>query len=301
MPRLIAALTMVFTVAACSTAAVPSTATPTTTTASSAPTTVPPPPTPPPPTTGAPLEHLVGTIPVGDLTAELYAPAEPGPWPVAVTVHGGGWVTGFPAATAPLADALAERGIVAVNVSYRTVSTGGGFPTSVDDVACAVAAARAAANAYTTTPDQVVLIGHSAGAHLAALVALAPGEFGGDCAEDTSKPVDGFVGLSGPYDIELLGPVGALFFGVSLADDPARWARGNPLTYVESSPEIPVLLLHGDSDQLVPLAFSRELANLLEGAGRPVTFEILPGGTHDATLDPAVVADRIADFVTTGR
>lgn len=297
MPRLIASLTMVFTVAACSAAAAPSTATTATSATTPPPTTVTSP--PPPPTTAAPLEHLVGTV--GDLTAEIYAPAEPGPWPVAVTVHGGGWVTGFPAATAPLADALAARGVVVFNVSYRTVSTGGGFPTSVDDVACAVATARAAAAAYTTTPERVVLIGHSAGAHLAALVALAPGEFGGDCAEDTSKPADGFVGLSGPYDTDLLAPVLSMFFGTTIEEDPDAWARGNPITYVESAPPIPVLLLHGDADELVPVAFSRELANLLEAAGKPVIFETLPGGVHATTLDPARTADRIADFVTTGR
>jgi len=83
---------------------------------------------------------------------------------------------------------------------------------------------------------------------------------------------------------------------VTIDDDPETWARGNPVTYVETAPDIPVLLLHGETDELVPLAFSRELADLLTAAGKPVTFETLPGG-HDTTVDPAVTADRIAEFV----
>jgi len=282
-------LLLVLPLAACAPdpAASPTTTAPPTTTATTVPATV--------TTATAPLAHLVGTVPVGDLAADVYAPSEPGPWPLVVTVHGGGWVTGSPAATAPLADALAARGVVAVNIPYRTVSLGGGFPASVDDVACAVAAARGAADAYTTTSDRVVLVGHSAGAHLAALVALAPGEFGGECAADAR--VDGFVGLSGPYDTDLLAPVLSVFFGVTIDDDPETWARGNPVTYVATAPDIPVLLLHGETDELVPLAFSRELADLLTAAGKPVTFETLPGG-HDTTLDPAVTADRIAEFVS---
>lgn len=296
MPRSgITAVALAFLLAGCSATAAPSSTTTKPTTATTT-TAVPPTSTTttPPPEADPPLDHDAGTLAVGDLTADVYAPGERGPWPVVVTVHGGGWVTGSPAATAPLADALAARGIVAVNVPYRTVSLGGGFPTSVDDVACAVAAVRAAAPAYTTTPERIVLVGHSAGAHLAALVALAPGEFGGDCA--AGARVDGFVGLSGPYDTDLLAPVLAVFFGVTIDDDPDLWARGNPITYAATAPDIPVLLLHGDADELVPVAFSRELADLLAGAGKPVAFETVPGG-HNTTLDPAVTADRITEFV----
>lgn len=232
-----------------------------------------------------------------DLDTDVFAPSEKGAWPVVVTLHGGGWFAGDRNSMNLLADRLAGRGMVVFNPSYRTVALGGRFPTTVDDVACAVGHARETADRFTDTPDRVVVVGYSAGAHLGALVTLAPGQFGTECGDGTSLGVDAFVGLAGPYDTDLFDFLLAPWFGTDRADDPEPWKQGNPFTYVQLAPEVPVLLLHGDADQVVPPIFSESFAAALEDAGIPVQLELLSGAEHGTINDPRVVGDRIADFI----
>jgi acetyl esterase/lipase len=223
----------------------------------------------------------------------VYAPDEPGPYPVVVTVHGGAWVGGDPADMAALADDLGRRAVV-FNVTYRNMSQGGRFPDMVTDVACGVLAASRQAADYTTTPDQIYLIGHSAGAHLAALVALAPDVF--SCDGEIPE-VAGFVGLAGPYDVTRVAILNT-FFGDTLEEAPEVWAEGNPLTYAISAPDVPILLIHGADDQVVPLSFGADLASELEDAGAEVDLVELAGATHQDVRDPLVVGDLIRDFIS---
>ena len=157
-------------------------------------------------------DHFVrtDTITVGqppaehDIEIDIHAPEEIGPWPVVVTVHGGGWFGGNRTSMGLLADGLADRKVVVFNTSYSTISRGGTFPGMVDDVACAVQHARIHASEFTSTPRLVTIVGHSAGAHLASLVAYAPAEFGRACPEGPMQGPDALVGLAGPYDISAL-------------------------------------------------------------------------------------------------
>ncbi len=239
-----------------------------------------------------------GTVGFGDdLAADVFAPERPGAYPVAVLVHGGGWVAGDRRSLWPLAEGLAARGFVAYTPEYRTLARGGRFPVTVDDVACAVRLARRDAARFTSTPDRVVLIGHSAGAHLGALVAFGGDEFGTSCPDPGAQDVVGFVGLAGPYDIDRLELVLVPFFGTRLADDPEPWRRGNPFTYVTEDLGVPTLLVHGEADPVVPPFFSEELAGALDEAGTPVTLRLLAGVDHSTVTDPAVVGDLIADWV----
>ncbi|HEY5685927.1 MAG TPA: alpha/beta hydrolase [Acidimicrobiia bacterium] len=235
------------------------------------------------------------------LAVNVHAPAGTGDRPLIVLVHGGGWYGGDLDAMGLLADGLAERGAVVFNATYRRAAQGGMFPGPVDDVACAVAHAAATAGRFTTSRRAPVLIGHSAGAHLAALVTMAPpGTFGASCPEGVPA-VGGFVGLAGPYNTDLLAFLLEPWFGANLSDDPDLWARGNPLTYAEESPDVPYLLIHGEADQLIPLAFTTELRDALAGAGRNVRFELIARAGHGEVNDPRVVGDLIDGFVGSGQ
>lgn len=232
------------------------------------------------------------------LELDIHAPGEVGPWPVVVTIHGGGWFIGDRQSMGGLADGLASRKAVVFNATYRTLTLGGTFPGMVDDVACAVQFARTAASEFTTTPDAVTIVGHSAGAHLASLVAFAPDAFGQQCPEGTADAPDALVGLAGPYDISQLGGLLTPMFGVPLDDNPELWASGNPFSWISDSPDIPTLLLHGDADRVAPIAFSQELADALDSAGRDVTLETLEGRSHSDANSARVVGDRISAFVS---
>lgn len=250
-------------------------------------------------------EHFVrtDTITLGqgldqrEVEIDIHAPTETGPWPVVVTVHGGGWFGGNRSSIGPLADGLADRKVVVFNVGYSTISRGGTFPGMVDDIACAVQHARAAAGEFSSSPQQVTIVGHSAGAHLASLVAYAPNEFGRACPEGPMQGPDAFVGLAGPYDISNLDFLLTPMFGGSIEQVPELWASGNPFTWIADSPDISTLLLHGEDDQIAPIAFSEDLEAALVQAGRDAQFDVLFDRGHADAIAPSVVADRIVRFV----
>lgn len=247
-------------------------------------------------------DHWQGSFTYGDgLRIDVHAPEVRSNHPIAVTVHGGGWFTGDLEAMGFLADGLAARGFVVFNATYRTLSRGGSFPSMVEDVACAVAYARGHALDYSTTADHLTLVGHSAGAHLTSLVALAPTEFGTAC-EGAEQPVDAWVGLAGSYDTDLYAFLLQPFFGVPYADDPDLWSRGRPHTYVTSAPDdVDLLFIHGDADELVPVAMSEDLYLAADLAGIPAQLHVLAGLGHGEVNAPRAVGDLIAELVSTDR
>lgn len=241
------------------------------------------------------LDHYLGTFDYGPESLDVYAPIGVTDGPALVLVHGGGWIVGDVAVTAVLANELAARGVIVFNVGYRTMAKGGAFPSMVDDVACALAYARAHQGNYTTSRTTAIG-GHSAGAHLSALVAMAPGVFGGDCRWDLAVAADGLIGLAGPYDITTI-PAMTPLFGVSFTEDPDLWETANPLSYAKSSPDISYLLIHGTADTLVPVSYAQNLAASLEEVGLDVRLELLDGESHNGLLQPVVVNDLIVDFL----
>lgn len=108
---------------------------------------------------------------------ELRLPKGKGPFPVAVVIHGGCWSAKIEdwQGTAPLADALAARGIATWNIEYRrTGNPGGGWPGTFEDVAAATDYLAVLAKTQPLDLTRVAVVGHSSGAHLALWVASRP-------------------------------------------------------------------------------------------------------------------------------
>ena len=137
----------------------------TTTTTTTAPTT-----TTVAPTTTTTIAPTTTTIRVElpDIGAEVKVPDGEGPFPAVVLAHGGSWITGDPSIMRSLANHLTDAGFLTVNTPYKLANDSPGFPEAVDDVACAVRYAAAHADSDGT----VAVVGHSAGAHISAVVAL---------------------------------------------------------------------------------------------------------------------------------
>ncbi len=232
---------------------------------------------------GTATTHLSGA----DL--DIRVPEGEGPFPAVVLVHGGGWVGGSPGLMEDLARFLTDAGYLTVNTAY-TLSNGiAGFPVAVDDVACAV---RHAAD-HPDSDGTVTVLGHSAGAHLAALVALDDGVYGQGCAVTESTIPDRLVGLAGPYDVARIGPLIVPFFGVPPNEDPALWQAGNPLNQVANNPDLASLIMHGEEDGLIDLSFATDFAEALNGAGSEAVVEVVEGARHNEMQDPDVVGDLI--------
>jgi acetyl esterase/lipase len=244
--------------------------------------------------------HLVDTEEYGPgVEADLYLPDQPA-GPLVVMVPGGGWVTADRSGLGPLAERLSSAGMAVVNATYRAAEDGAHFPTPIEDVACAVDFAVARATQRGLHPTRVVLLGHSAGAHLAALAALGSDHFRGDCNWPTAAP-DALALLAGIYDVSAVPDIAEPLFGVPLADDPATWRAGSALSWTDARASVPVFLAHGADDTLVPVAFTARFASALERAGHPVRVDVVPAAGHLDIFTPRMIAGRLEEWIASLR
>ena len=240
-------------------------------------------------TSPEPIASPTTSAPPIDLRLEVGVPEGDGPFPAIVLVHGGGWVGGSPELMADLARFLTSEGWLTVNTPYTLSNGVAGYPTAVDDVACAI---RHTAD-HPDGDGTVAVMGHSAGAHLAALTALDRGVYGDGCLLKEPVVPDRLIGLAGPYDVSRLGPLIVPFFGVPPNENPALWQAGNPLNQAANNPGLSSLLMHGEEDALLDLSFATDFADALTEGGSEAVVEVVEGARHAEMQDPAVVGDLI--------
>lgn len=207
---------------------------------------------------------------------DIYLPAAgERPPPVVVFFYGGGWKTGDRAMYRFVGRDLAACGFLTVIPDYR-VWPEVGFDGFMRDAAAAVAAARREAPRHGGDPSRLFLMGHSAGAHIAAMLALDPSWLGG-AGVDTRTALSGMIGLAGPYDfLPLNDPVlEAIFAPVG--------PRTQPITFAASA-SAPLLLLTGADDTTVRPANSLRLAARVNESGGQARAIVYPGLTHVTVL-----------------
>ena len=247
-----------------------------------------------PPTTSAPTATSTGMTAVSEIDAEVTVPDGEGPFPAVVLVHGGGWVAGAPGIMDPLADFLNENGYLTVNTRYTLATFDRpAFPDAVEDVACAV---RHAAS-HPDGDGTVAVIGHSAGAHIGALVALTGDDYPGDCPYPGSGLPDRFVGLAGPYDVSRLGIAIAAFFGGGPERVPDLWKAGNPLNFAGANPDLQALIMYGDLDGIVADVFAVDFHETLIESGVDSVLEVVEGARHNEMHQPDLVGDLIVTWL----
>lgn len=197
------------------------------------------------------------------------APASGEPLPIIVFFYGGSWQSGTREGYGFAGRALAANGFIVAIPDYRLVPEVR-FPAFLEDGASAVRWVRANAARLGGDPSRIVLVGHSAGAYNAAMIALDPRWLGRERAA-----VRGLVGLAGPYDfLPLDGPITRSAFGA--ADD---LAGTQPINFA-SAGDPPSLLLHGSGDSTVYPRNSRELARRLNAAGVDARLKLYPALGH---------------------
>jgi dipeptidyl aminopeptidase/acylaminoacyl peptidase len=108
---------------------------------------------------------------------------------------------------------------------------------------------------------------------------------------------DGLIGAAGPYDVSARSDMASALFGVAPDEDPELWADGNPLLLTERRPELPVLLLHGEDDRVVPLSATAAFAQALESGGHPTMVITVPDTDHQRIYTPEAVAAPILEWV----
>jgi acetyl esterase/lipase len=172
---------------------------------------------------------------------ELRLPKGKGPFPVAVIIHGGCWTKGFATLrnTAAIASELSEKGVATWNIEYRQVGdAGGGWPGTFRDWGAAADHLRVLGKSYPLDLSQIVVIGHSAGAH-AALWVAARNRLPADSEIRGSDPipVHAAVAIDGPGDLpgstgflaRVCGkPVIEPLMGGTPAEQPERYRQASP-------------------------------------------------------------------------
>jgi acetyl esterase/lipase len=223
---------------------------------------------------------------------DIYLPANPGPHPLIVYVHGGAW-RGGSKKDVPLKELVAQ-GFAVASVDYR-LSTVAPMPAQMHDIKAAIRFLRAHAAEYGFDARRFAVAGSSAGGHLAALTGTTNGntELEGKLGAhtDQTSDVQAIVSFFGASNLQtILGqstsrglsmrvPALQLLLGGQPDEKPALAKLASPVAHV-SAHVPPLLLIHGDADPQMPIEQSRELEAAYRKAGRPVQFVILPGSLH---------------------
>lgn len=246
-------------------------------------------------------------IPYANISAaqklDIYWPDHfDGPYPVIISIHGGGYLSGDKMGP----DALVaweglRRGYAVVSVNYR-LSSEAVFPAQINDVKAAIRYVKAHAQEYNLQADKIAVWGASAGGTLSAL-AGATGD-GGELSDpslgngDQSERVQAVVDWCGPMNLLVMDEQfkrsgingilnnnstswGSQYFGQMLTEVPEQVHKSNPETYITPD-DPPVFIQHGTLDDWVPTQQSVDYAARLKpilGEDK-VYLEIMEGAGH---------------------
>ena len=192
----------------------------------------------------------------------------------AVMIHGGFWRAKYDLAHArPFCAALAARGMLTANLEYRRVGQpGGGWPGTFEDVVAGIKAAT------ESLGDAPVVIGHSAGGHLALLAATE------GLPLRTVVALAPVADLRRAYDLNLSNGAVREFLGTTPESDPGRYDLACPSRKAVS---IPRLLVHGTEDEDVPTSISRAFVAAHNDDPQPPKLIEIGGAKHMELIDPS--------------
>jgi acetyl esterase/lipase len=189
--------------------------------------------------------------------------------PALVIVHGGGWRGGSKSVDVyqKMMTDYAAKGYVTINVEYRLIGEAP-FPACIEDVKCAVRWLRAHANEYHIDPERIGAYGHSAGAHLALMLAMAPKSAGleGDGGwDDYSSIVNVAAAGSPPTELG--------------RDVPMAKTEWWPIGYI-SADHPPLFLIQGSDDRIVRAALTDDFVEKMKASGAAIEYLRVDGAEH---------------------
>ena len=229
-----------------------------------------------------------------DLKLELIVPTGPGPFPVAVWVHGGGWVGGSRLPVPATATRLVPRGYAVASIDYR-LSGQAIWPAQIHDCKAAIRWLRGNAATYGLDGNRIAVMGSSAGGHLVAALGTMGGVgslASGGYAVDLEGSVGAHLGMSSRVQavVDQFGPTAMLqandypgfdhdaanspesqLIGGAIQTLPHVWATVDPITFL-SPDDAPLLAMHGTDDTVVPFPNSELLVQAARAQGLEATL-----------------------------
>lgn len=220
-------------------------------------------------------------------------------YPTILFLYGGSWKSGSRRLYRPLGLALSQAGFAVAIADYRLYPEVT-FPGFMEDTAAALSWVQAFAPEFGGDPTDIHLMGHSAGAHMGALLCLDPAWLEAENLDPSI--IRKFVGLAGPYVTNMMraGSVAPIF---NTADDKART---RPIKMIATGRPMPrSLLLHGTADKTVAWKNSEIFASAIRDLGGEARTEYFPRVGHIGlltTLAPglrwrAPSWDRVLEFL----
>jgi acetyl esterase/lipase len=233
---------------------------------------------------------------------DLRLPQGRGPHPVAILLHGGCWQAEYDLAyMAHLGDRLAQAGIATWSLEYRGIGdAGGGWPGTFEDVVAGTAHLRTLAQAHPLDLDRVVLVGHSAGGHLALWLAARKNlPASHPLAASAPLPIRGVVPLAGIVDLREYGAAAGScnqsvvpLLGGTPAQVPDRYAAASPSELLPIG--VPLRLVIGSVDSIVPAASNERFAAAARARGDDVEVSVIDGAGHfDVVMPEGAAAERV--------
>lgn len=236
------------------------------------------------------LSYRDGALNFGDLRL----PTGSGPFPVAVVIHGGCWrAENDLRHVSHLSAALTQAGVATWTIEYRRVGDpGGGWPGTFEDVAAGTDYVRRLGDQFPLDSQRVILVGHSAGGHLALWLAARQNlPAGSPLSSGAPLAIQGVVSLAGISDLRAFS-VGSAYCNASVApllggtpeQVPDRYSHANPIELLPL--RVPLRLLHGASDPIVTVEQSRTFAERSAREGGDVDVRVIPRAGHFDLIAP---------------
>ncbi len=214
-----------------------------------------------------------------ELKLDACVPKGEGPFAAAILVHGGGWMSGDKQVNfAPLFDPLIRANIAWFSINYR-LAPQYRYPACLDDVETAIRWVKARAAEFSIDPSRIALVGESSGGQLVEMAALRA---------DASTRLAAVVPFYAPCDLigemhkrGTLGKTMIALFGHPQFDPQVGGLMhdASPLNYIHGGLP-PFLLVHGDSDRVVPYEQSVQFQSALRAAGVPCDLITINHGLH---------------------
>jgi len=245
-----------------------------------------------------PADHRIAYGDDPNQFGELRLPTSAGPHPVVILIHGGCWTADFATLSdlGPMADALKAEGIASWNIEYRRLpQPGSGWPGTYLDVAHAIDQLRTMAGKYRLDLHRVIVLGHSAGGHLA-IWAAARDRLPHDSVLYTPDPLPlrGVVDIAGPPDmaaetrveqVACGSPVVEAMLGGSPTQVPQRYAQASAARLLPLG--IPQVLVWGGRDKIAPMWLARDFLGAARGRGDAARLVVVPEVGHFELASPS--------------
>ncbi len=241
---------------------------------------------------------------------DVYAAKSVKPTAAMIYIHGGGWRGGSKnSIPAWLNDAVSEGWLSVVSVEYRFTDVAP-HPAQVNDCMKAIQFVREQASQWNIDPHRIGVTGGSAGGHLSLWVALhddIADPNATDPVRRQSSRVACAVSFAGPTDWSLLDkiehkhPAYRQLVGYEPATplekmDKQKLSDVSPISFATKD-DPPIMQVHGDQDDIVPIQHARNLENRLQGVGTKTQLVVIQGGNHGVAGAAPPVAKEPTEFV----